>query len=309
MRKALLKMLAKIVSVALIVTALFFVKEVMTNDFSATDADSAVGTVTGTTEFTQNVPATTTMYVANTSTLNVREAATASSKKLGTLTYGESVVVIGPMENGWFQILYKDTVAYVSGKYLSTNKPTTLEGVVVGEGVTESMKSTFLRYYSLVPQYVKDYVAVTGGTIMLDKDGRFTNGHAGTYHIGHGNMCINGATPGKIKLAAIHEQGHHIDYVLGKKYGVVVKSGYYEGYNFFSGSDEFVAIYNAEVGKSGYGSWATYAAAEYFAESFRYYFEDQQRVATNTPQTYAYLQKIMAMIQSELAELAEQSEQ
>lgn len=63
-----------------------------------------------------------------TSSLNVRELPNSTSKILGTLSLNTEVKVLNTDSNGWCQINFNNKKAYVSGKYLSTNKPNTDSG-------------------------------------------------------------------------------------------------------------------------------------------------------------------------------------
>lgn len=68
-----------------------------------------------------------TMYA--TTAVNVRNKPSSKGKKLGTLRFAQKVKVTGQDKNtGWYQIKYKGKVGYVSGAYLSTNKPSTSTG-------------------------------------------------------------------------------------------------------------------------------------------------------------------------------------
>lgn len=55
--------------------------------------------------------------------VNVRESYSTNSSKWGYLTKGEAVSVIGETSNGWYQIVYGERTAFVSGAYLSTEPP------------------------------------------------------------------------------------------------------------------------------------------------------------------------------------------
>lgn len=66
--------------------------------------------------------------------LNIRTLPSVSGKILGTLKNGEIIDTIGVINN-WYQFVYKDKLAYVSGNYLKEyveQKPATLYRVQVG---------------------------------------------------------------------------------------------------------------------------------------------------------------------------------
>lgn len=249
----------------------------------------------------------------NISTLNVRIGPDTDYDILGTLSYGQAVMVTGQTANGWYQILYNDQTAYVSNKYLSDTSPSesALYGAVVQPGVSQSLVNVFTSYWDMVPKYVKDYVIQVGSYVSLDPNGNATAGHAGmttcTYYSSTGKIAsipiahIMATTEGKVKLAAIHEIGHVIDVMLGQTGGTPSPT---YGTFFMSSNPDFVEIFNAEVVKSGYGYWGVGNSNEYFAESFRYYFESPERLKKNTPRTYEYVSNILVLVQNAVEEKA-----
>ncbi|WP_207667197.1 SGNH/GDSL hydrolase family protein [Butyrivibrio sp. X503] len=62
-----------------------------------------------------------TMYV--TETVNVRDGAGTQYNPIGKLGWGNCVSVTGTTDNGWYEISYNDTVAYIIGNYVSQNLP------------------------------------------------------------------------------------------------------------------------------------------------------------------------------------------
>ena len=54
----------------------------------------------------------------NTTTLNVRSEASASSSKIGTLSKGTIVEIVKIEKNGWYKIKYKKGYGYISGSYV-----------------------------------------------------------------------------------------------------------------------------------------------------------------------------------------------
>lgn len=63
---------------------------------------------------------TTTMYA--TANVNVRAGDSASTKKLGSLTKGQAIAVIGAkMASGWYMVDFNGQTGYVSGKYLTAD--------------------------------------------------------------------------------------------------------------------------------------------------------------------------------------------
>ncbi|MBR4671492.1 MAG: SH3 domain-containing protein [Butyrivibrio sp.] len=62
-----------------------------------------------------------TMYI--TETVNVRDGAGTEYNAIGKLGWGNCVSVTGTTNNGWYEISYNDTVAYVIGNYVSQDLP------------------------------------------------------------------------------------------------------------------------------------------------------------------------------------------
>lgn len=56
------------------------------------------------------------------SSVNVRSIPSADGKKLGTLSLNQAVTALGDAVDGWQKVRYKDVIAYVSAKYLVTEK-------------------------------------------------------------------------------------------------------------------------------------------------------------------------------------------
>ncbi len=88
------------------------------------DSDESTSTENNTTDITfTNVNET--VYVINTSSLNIRSGADTSYSQIGTLSKGTSLKRTGISDSGWSIIEYNDMIGYVSSKYLSTTKPST----------------------------------------------------------------------------------------------------------------------------------------------------------------------------------------
>ncbi|MDO4174257.1 MAG: SH3 domain-containing protein [Eubacteriales bacterium] len=75
---------------------------------------------------TKPATAQTTTTIYTTADLNVRAKPDKSGKQLGWLKKGTAVETYGKT-NGWYQIKYKGQTAYISGKYVTTTKPTTAQ--------------------------------------------------------------------------------------------------------------------------------------------------------------------------------------
>lgn len=246
----------------------------------------------------------------NCSVLNVHE--NPGGMKTDVLFHSDKVKIYSNL-NSWAKITYGkgEKTGYVRDIYLQENRPEVdpLYGAVVNEGVSEKMENTFILYWTKIPKYIKDYLLEYQSYTILEPNGTHTNGHAGVtcdYIINPKTLkymkfpksYIMATTVNKVKLAAIHEAGHMVDMILGQDYGAL--SPTYNGF-FVSSNPDFGEVFKTESGKSGYGYWGLSNSNEYFAESFRYYFENPQRVKENTPITYAYIENLLKIVQEQMS--------
>lgn len=86
-----------------------------------------------------------TLYV-NTDTLNVRDAWSSSSTRVGELERGDKVKVTGKCSNGWYRISYNGNTAYVTGKYLSDKSGKAETPVVTGSGKGVEVANFVMQY-------------------------------------------------------------------------------------------------------------------------------------------------------------------
>ncbi|MCD7771005.1 MAG: D-alanyl-D-alanine carboxypeptidase family protein [Oscillospiraceae bacterium] len=100
----------------------------------------------------------TTMYA--TDPLNVREGPDALYEAIGQLMVGDAVTVTGETSNGWYQIDYDGTTAYVSGDYLRE------EEVITEDEYTEAVESDDQYYF----QTEEDYLILVNKTHLLPDD-------------------------------------------------------------------------------------------------------------------------------------------
>ncbi len=63
------------------------------------------------------------MYVTNTDKVNIRNDATIEASVIGYLSNGDEVEVLDVLKTGWVRIKYNEGIGYVSGSYLTNNKP------------------------------------------------------------------------------------------------------------------------------------------------------------------------------------------
>ena len=81
---------------------------------AAAPADNSAFTVT-------RYEAPVTMYTST--TVNVRSGAGTTYDRVGKLSWGSSTTVTGETDNGWYEILYNDATAFISGDYMVPDTP------------------------------------------------------------------------------------------------------------------------------------------------------------------------------------------
>lgn len=96
--------------------------------------------------------------------------------------------------------------------------------------------------------------------------------------------------PQYVSYAVLHECGHHFDFLLGCKYGVLGNGSYKISY-----SPEFTRIFSEEAATSGLGAHAMANTLEYFASAVSMYFTQPGTLQKNAPQTYAFVSAAMQM--------------
>ena len=142
---------------------------------------------------TQNVSGT---YQITANALNVREGASTNFKSVGLLKKGETISVIGKMENDWYRVTFKGKTAYVSGKYLKKVNDTQAQNKVAQGKVVQLKVPYYNQYLADAPMgceasallqalhykgYAKDYNLKTFLKQMpIDKNGNPNNGFGGT---------------------------------------------------------------------------------------------------------------------------------
>ncbi len=118
-----------------------------------------------------------TMYSSD--TVNVRVGAGTDFERIGRVTWGTPVTVTGVTDNGWYEVFYKDTTAYIMGDYIVSEMPG-IPYLFVGDSRTVQMQlavgSTDKAYVAKVGEgynYFKN-VAISSiqqyagrGTVMI----------------------------------------------------------------------------------------------------------------------------------------------
>ncbi|MGM9987324.1 MAG: SH3 domain-containing protein, partial [Bacillaceae bacterium] len=92
---------------------------------------------------------TTKKYIVNTTVLNVRSQATASSTKIGSVYEGDELAIIKKESNGWYKIKHEGKTGYVSGDYVTvkdvTNSSTPLSSSQVDKTKTYTVNTDVLN--------------------------------------------------------------------------------------------------------------------------------------------------------------------
>lgn len=78
-----------------------------------------------------------TMYASD--TVNVRAGAGTDFNKIGKISWGSAVQVIGATDNGWYEISYNENLGFVMGDYLSEGLPG-VPYLFVGDSRTVQLK-------------------------------------------------------------------------------------------------------------------------------------------------------------------------
>lgn len=173
------------------------------------------------------------------------------------------------------------------------------DGVFRAESnVPASRVSLASELYAAIPASVRSFMKAHGTTVLITMDGAATGGHAGMCHPLEdtnwtNTACIYAASDGKVNLAVQHEIGHSFDNLLAHVFGG--KPGYYKG-TYYSNNDDFVAIFQADVGSAGYPSYNSTDPVEFFAETFRQYCISPSEARRRAPQATAFIERCLSMI-------------
>ena len=166
-----------------------------------------------------------------------------------------------------------------------------INGVYFHKDLPRSIRNTFFKYFEMEPPEVRMAMDAYGVVIIVDKNGLYTGGHAGLYYAEDNILAINGSDPGKIAMSVNHEIGHCVDSMIGELVDIPIDDEIY--WLGISNSDEFVSIYEEEVGESGYPSWNSNGSFEFFAETYRYVIEDNTYMMERAPKAAEYVQKVL----------------
>lgn len=248
-----------------------------------------------------------TVYVTA-SALNVRSGPDTDYDKVGKLSNRASIRRTGITDNGWSRVDYNGTVAYVSSQYVTTEEPaaapavvattgsTDLTGLVFDGSVSSACQAKAISLYSCVPQNVKNAIVNSGYQVIVSSNPWWTEGHAGTFYpfdsgYAQGNaIAIYAGSVGKVNIAVVHEIGHFIDNYIGRRDGYGTCSF---GYQAVTSTSEWQEIYAAERGASGFPSYATDCAEDYFAECVWKALVSPGWCSTTIPRSYEYAMRFV----------------
>ena len=164
-------------------------------------------------------------------------------------------------------------------------------GIFFHKDVSEANKEIFYSCYEKEPYEVRMALDYYEAAIVVGADSAYTGGNAGTYYAEDRIIAIDGSTGKKIDMAVNHEIGHCVDAMVGEMLGMMVDAdNYWLG---VSNTDEFRAIYEAEVKNAGYPSWNSTDTFEFFAETYRYVIEDNKTMLSKAPQAAQYVRSIL----------------
>ncbi|MCR4990800.1 MAG: hypothetical protein K6A38_08060 [Lachnospiraceae bacterium] len=181
---------------------------------------------------------------------------------------------------------------------------------IICEGeVPDRILKTVEEYTSLIPEVILENTADNGFVYIIDPSGQNTENHAGMatfpdctvngelLHLKDnttppgGKIAVMGDTLSRTKMAAIHEVGHAVDFIIAEAYGysTVFED---EVYMSMEGDPEWQRIFEEENELSGFPDYNRKCALEYFAEVFRYVFEDPSKL-DNVPQSKQYMTDLL----------------
>ncbi len=177
--------------------------------------------------------------------------------------------------------------------------------IVYESEVPDSIKETVEEYTSMIPAVILENVADNGFVYKVDPSGNTTKKHAGmtmfpdcivdgTYLHTRDNLTppsgtigIMGDSVSRAKMAAIHEVGHAVDFIIGAAYGY---STTFENETYMSleGDPVWQKIFAEENEIADFPDYNRTCPLEYFAEVFRYVFEDPSKL-DNIPKSRQYV--------------------
>ena len=116
--------------------------------------------------------------------LNVREAATVESKRLGQVSTGTCLTLTG-YEDGWFQISYKDTVSYVSAEYILLSRPMSVSNGTLGSEIA-ALSQQFIGCRYVYGASGPNSFDCSGFTLYIYRQYGISLAHGATAQMGYG---------------------------------------------------------------------------------------------------------------------------
>ena len=237
------------------------------------------------------------------SALNVRTGPGTSYEKYGKLPNGSEVTVLEDAD-GWSKILYDNGEYYVCSTYLSDTAPAPAPegsnvsdldmcGLVFDGNVSQACKDKALSLYAVLPSNVKNRIVESGFQVVVSDNSWWTEGHAGSYYPMAGSfpqgrvIAIYAGSVSKVNISVLHECGHFVDEYIGTRDGYGLSPSF--GYPALTTSAEWMSIYAAEAGASGFSSYATDCQEDYFAEAFWKCLVSPSWAQSTIPQSYAFI--------------------
>lgn len=226
-----------------------------------------------------------TMYA--TSSVNIRALPTVDSDKLGLLAFGKEIEISGICDNGWYQVVYGGGEAYISGSYLSENKPESVSvpsysGFIVNDGgVADKWLFKLEANYLKIPENVRNNFQNNGWSVVC------TTSKLGEKFFSS-DMSVQAVADNATKTiwveareaamtSILHEMGHYVDW----------QNGWVSMTNAFRDIwlcevDTFKSIITTNDSN-------TSSPSEYFAEAYQVSLEYPDLLSQYCPQTYEYV--------------------
>jgi hypothetical protein len=235
--------------------------------------------------------------------LNLREGPGIEFDIIDGLKLNDKVLVTHKIDNEWVKIIYKDKEYFCSENYLMEEKKNIIlesfdleNSLIVFNGnISDDKKEKCISMYKKIPKNIINAIRNDGYVMWVSDNPYYTEGHCGTFYfkkyIGdidkYNKICTYAKSIEAIDIAFLHEVGHWVDNYLGHKENWFFTSHYI--YIGVTSDPIWIDIYNEEVGKSGYPSWANNCPEEYFAESFWKVLTEPSWVQKTLPKTYDYM--------------------
>ena len=166
------------------------------------------------------------------------------------------------------------------------------------------------EFLQTMPSTLHDAFVKDGAKYILDSSGSLTAGHAGIflpYEVGtalgeptehltplerQNTVNVSVTSNSRMEMAKTHELGHWFDEYFARKHNIKAKElddGWWVGVSNFQAFEE---IWKEEAALSGFPSYTTHNTSEYFAEVFRYVYEDPSKLES-LPKSKAFVERVI----------------